>query len=253
MSTTADNLARLAGAVEVWLAAPAALAGEAAAATLDAGERERAARFLRDEPRATFVAAHGLVRRVLSHYAERPPEAWRFRVGEHGRPDVDPDASGLSGAARDLAFNLSHTRGLVAVAVARLPGIGVDVEWTPRQNDLERLARAKFAAAERAHLARETDAAAFRRRFFRYWTLKESYLKARGTGITLPLGAFAFDVEPGRPVGVTFDAELADDPAAWQFDARDVGAEHALAVGLRRGVGAPDRALRVLWADDRRP
>ena len=248
-----DRLTGLEGAVEVWLGTPQELGGTGDRELLDATERARADRFLREQPRVTYTAAHGLVRRALSAYAPVDPRAWRFVVGEHGRPDIDPQTPGLVGAARELSFNLSHTRGLVAVAVSRVAATGVDVEWIERDNDLRRLAAAKFALGERGRLEREVDEDGFRRRFFSYWTLKESYLKARGTGITLPLGAFAFRVEPEAPVDVEFDAVLADDPSDWQFEIRDVGASHALAVAVRRGAGVGDLELRVLDADASRP
>ncbi|QDU67852.1 4'-phosphopantetheinyl transferase family protein [Engelhardtia mirabilis] len=247
------NPARLERAVEVWLGSPEALGGLAGRDLLDDAERARADRFLRPEPQVTYTSAHALVRRALSAYAPVEPRQWRFSVGEHGRPDVDPRTPGLDADTRRLAFNLSHTRGLVAVAVSTVPAIGVDVEWIGRKNDLRRLAAAKFAPAERGRLEREVDEQAFRRRFFRYWTLKESYLKARGTGITLPLDAFAFQVECGAPVDVAFDAVLGDDPSAWQFEVSDVGTEHALAVAVGRGVDAPDLAVRIFTAGVGRP
>ena len=55
-----------------------------------------------------------LVRTTLSRYAEVDPAAWRFERNRYGRPHL------LAGQCdRDLRFNLSHTRGLIA-SVPRL-------------------------------------------------------------------------------------------------------------------------------------
>lgn len=258
MTDPVAQYARLDGAVDVWLGDTAALRGATDRELLDAAERERADRFRREELRVDYAAAHAFLRRVLSRYAAVEPAAWRWSIGEHGRPDIDSAASGLPAEAGALAFNLSHTTDLVAVAVARVPAVGVDVEWLERPNDLRRLAGAKFAAAEVKRLDREREEGPFRRRFFHYWTLKEAYLKARGTGITLPLGAFAFEVEPPAAVRVQFEPELNDDPAAWQFASLDVPradgaagpAQHALAVAVERRAGAADLELRLRRESD---
>jgi len=204
ISASQGALERLDRSVEIWLGAPDELGGMAGAEHLDGNERARLDRFKRDEPKVSYAAAHGLVRRVLSHYVDLPPRDWRYVFGKHGRPDIDPQTPGLTEAGRQLVFNLSHTRGLIAVAVSTCAATGVDVEWVDRTNDLGRLAEAKFAAAEQRRLGLEADESGFRARFFDYWTLKESYLKARGTGLALPLGAFAFDVEPDAPVAVVY-------------------------------------------------
>jgi 4'-phosphopantetheinyl transferase len=182
----------------------------------------------------------------LSSLIPLEPRAWRFVLGPDGRPDIDPQTPGLPPEGRALSCNLAHTRGLVAVAVSTVPATGVDAEFRGRRTDLARLARAKFAPAEVQRLGREVEGEAFRRRFFRYWTLKESYLKARGTGLRLPLDGFAFDVEPDRPIAVSIAEELEDDGAAWQFAVADVDPQHSLALALRRGIGQPDLGVRWL-------
>ena len=53
--------------------------------------------------------------------------------------------------------------------------------------------------------------------FFDYWTLKEAYIKARGFGLALPLGDFAFKLNPPHAPEIAFEPALEDDPATWQF------------------------------------
>ena len=106
-----------------------------------------------------------LVRTVLSRYLALAPADWRFSANAYGRPAIANDAFANCG----LSFNISHARGLIALAVTRHREIGVDVENVRvRQVSLD-IADRFFAPAEVAELAsfqreRQQD------RFFEYWT-----------------------------------------------------------------------------------
>jgi 4'-phosphopantetheinyl transferase len=215
--------------VHVWTAVPDRV-GDATArarceAMLSADERARMQRFHFAHDRDTYLVAHALVRTALSRYADCAPSAWMFTANAYGRPEIAPGQ-----CARPLRFNLSHTRGLVAVGVALGRDIGVDVEHLhPRSFSLD-VAAHYFAPAERD-------------RFFAYWTLKESYIKARGMGLALPLDQFAFeldrDFDHEDDIALTVDPRLDDDGRAWWFHQRLITPEHRLAVALRRPPGEP--------------
>ncbi len=206
---------------------------------LDDVETQRWKRFRFERDRHLFLVAHALVRHSLSRYANVPPGAWRFAVGKYGRPEI-------SGAdAKGLRFNLSHARGLAAVLINRGIDCGIDVE--PRHRDVDTLAVSKrvFADAERADML-TLPTSEQRARFFEYWTLKESYIKARGMGLALPLAHFAFTI--GNPITVGFDASMEDDPSLWQFELHSPTSDHQLAWAARRGHG-PERRVRMRWVD----
>lgn len=232
--------------VHVWTAVPDQVSEPAARARceamLSADERARMQRFHFERDRQIYLVAHALVRTALSRYATCAPAAWAFTANEHGRPEIAPGT-----CTRPLRFNLSHTRGLVAVAIALERDLGVDVEHLyPRSFDLD-VAEHFFAPTEVAALAAQ-PADARRDRFFAYWTLKESYIKARGMGLALPLDQFAFDLDRGDEITLTVDPRLEDDGRAWWFHQRRVTPEHRLAVALRREPGEPV-ALQVAPLD----
>jgi 4'-phosphopantetheinyl transferase len=207
---------------------------------LDGDERSRLARVRHPVRRREFVVARALVRTMLSESAGVAPEAWRFGVGAYGRPEI----AGPTGAP-PLRFNVSHTRALVGCAVVWDREVGLDLEDTRRRRSVLALATRHFAPAEAAVLRRlaEPERTA---RFFDVWTLKESYLKARGLGLRLPLRRFAFDVGADGEVRVTFDARLDDDPGGWHFALRSPAPAHRLALAVRRAGDAP---LRLTLAD----
>lgn len=171
--------------VSVWLAEPAA--GRAPAerqrlrALLSDDERERLERFRFDEDRLAFLTAHALLRMALSRHAAVSPEAWTFQAGPYGQPSIAAPRCGL-------CFSLSHTRGLVACAVAADRPLGIDVEDASRRAPLE-VAERYFAPGERRDIGAAPPHEQARR-FFEYWTLKEAYAKALGLGLQLPFDRF---------------------------------------------------------------
>lgn len=222
--------------VHVWHGDPDVIARSTdmtiLARDLDASERARSDRFRRDEDRVAFVASHALVRAVLSLHAPVPPGAWRFEAGEHGKPAIAEPTS-----HRPLSFNLSHARGRVAVAVGLGAPLGIDVEELSRSGSLEGLARRYLSAEEQSGVAAlphpERPA-----RLVALWTLKEAYLKARGTGLTLSLRAATFDLDDAGDVRCRLSAAAADDPARWAFLPLALAPTHAAALAVAREPGA---------------
>ena len=231
-------------AVHVWLGFEELLDDPANAtrftALMSEDELARDRRFLVEPARRLHRLARGMQREVLSSYLPgASPRELRFVAGATGRPALAPpfDASGL-------VFNLAHTRGLVALAVARGATLGVDVEVYEKKVPLE-VARRFFSGVEADTLQALPDDAQ-PRRFLRLWTLKEAYLKAIGTGIAGGLEGMTFRIDDAGACAF----ERATDPfaARWSFSQFDVGARHVLALALK-----PDRetgtGAAIEWHD----
>ena len=196
---------------------------------LSTEEEARRRRFVFEKHRHTFLVSHALVRGVLSRYADVAPADWRFVAGDHGRPEIAADFLGGR-----LRFNLSHTQGMAVLAVVAEVDIGVDVEDADRRELSVDIAERYFAPQETADLFNLHE----RKRlsaFFDYWTLKESYIKARGMGLAIPLDRFAFRLSPDSPPTISFAAGFDDDPADWQFAQFRPSTRHRVAVAIRRG------------------
>jgi len=207
-------------------------------ALLNAEERERQRRFVVERVRHEYLVTRALCRTTLSHYAAVDPTAWQFSRNPRGRPEI----SGPRGVA-PLRFNLSNTAGLIACLVTLGMDVGVDVEDTQRRGETVRIANRFFSASEVAALE-ALPPERQRRRFFEYWTLKESYIKARGMGLAIPLNQFSFHLDADKPITIAFDSRLADDPGAWQFGHYRPSERHLLSFAIRRG-GRPDLRLEV--------
>lgn len=211
----------------VWLHVPD-VGGDRDAAVveswLSAAERARRDRIQHPRALAEFLAGRRLLRGIVGALSGVDPRALSILESERGALALDPAHGGI------WHFNISHTDGLVALAVARSP-IGVDVEWTSRPGRTVELAERYFAKAEVAAL-RALPAERQRDRFFELWTLKESYIKARGQGLGIPLDSFAFTLERDR-IAIAIDVAAGDAPdARWRFALADVGEVHRVAVAL---------------------
>lgn len=229
------------GQVDVWLTALEALTADllySYEAILSTDERERLRRFIVLEPRVQHVVARALLRTTLSRYAEVEPTQWCFETNKYGRPYLAAPVIG-----HDLRFNLSHTTHLVALAITEGCEIGIDVEYTLRQFDSDRLASTVFAPAEIKALQAAPQSQR-RELFWAFWTLKEAYIKARGMGLSLPLDGFAFDLSFTHP-RIDFNERCPDDPSSWQFRRCAPTPDHTLAVAVTAPEAAVD--IRLMW------
>lgn len=232
--------------VDLWLMSPEALGEDLRAACLgllDADERARHDRYRAPSAQTQFLVARALLRTVLSCYADLKPDDWRFDTNAYGKPRV-ADRLRLQG----LHFNVSHAEGLVALAVSGQAEIGVDVEHVGRSvPSLGELAERHFAAAERALLSGMADEASRTRAFFEVWTLKESYIKARGMGLSLALDSFDFqlptDDADGPGARLLCTAACGDDGGRWQFHRARPTPQHTLALAAAPG---PQTVLKVV-------
>jgi 4'-phosphopantetheinyl transferase len=152
---------------------------------LSDAEKARMDRFHSVEDKQQYAAAHAGLRRILAGYLSIDPKTIRFILNSHAKPAV-ADVQNHN----DLHFNLSHSNGLALVAVSMLLPVGVDVEQIKSLPDHMKLAERHFAADEVAAL-KSLDPAASSTAFIQLWAGKEALVKARGSGMSLPLNQFS--------------------------------------------------------------
>ena len=146
------------------------------------------------------AASQRALRGVLAHYLGEDPAGIELRRGEHGKPTLaDPTAR--------LRFSLSHSGGLVLIAIARDREVGVDVERIDPRRDVLRLSRRALdpAAAATVRAADPVNRPAV---FHDAWTRREAVAKCHGVGLRAPLPPTQVAVSP-LDVGPGFAAALA--------------------------------------------
>ena len=145
---------------------------------LSSVEQDRASKFRFETDRRRYTISHAALRSILSNYVNDSARALQFAEGPYGKPKLAPNH-----AMERVEFNLSHSHELALIAVAQGREIGVDVEWVREAFAFDEVAQRFFTTKEVAalhalpfHLQREA--------FYKCWTSKEAFLKAKGTGLS---------------------------------------------------------------------
>ena len=194
-------------------------------------ERVRAARFRFDDPRRQFVICRATLRQLLGTLCGVAPQAVSFQYGSRGKPELVTQE--VNSSIPQIEFNDSHsgTIGLIAIAVGA--PIGIDVEEISPDIKFQQLAERFFAPTEATELTRlrpekQLDG------FYRVWTCKEAYIKAKGDGLSLSLSSFRVAIDPDQPASLCHVDGQPDEPTHWTTASLKVGANHAAAAMVRR-------------------
>jgi 4'-phosphopantetheinyl transferase len=186
-------------------------------ATLAADEKVRAARFIFQPDRNSFIAARGILRELLSRYLNLSAEQIEFDYCPSGKPflrrPLDPP----------LQFNISHSHGLAVLSFSPRRHLGVDVELVRPDFSGDEIAARYFSPPEIVEL-RALPSSLRAEGFFLCWTLKEAYVKARGEGLNIPLASFDISFTPGRPERLRSSDSERWSLCSFRPDSRYVGA-----------------------------
>jgi 4'-phosphopantetheinyl transferase len=224
-----DALASLESELHIWIAQPNSVPSSDLIRhflpLLNQEERDRYQRFHFEHDRIAFLAAHALVRITLSRYSSCEPQEWSFSRGKHGKPEIEQPRK-----CAPLRFNLSHTKGMVACIVTLDRLCGIDVECVNPKKNLAGIADVVFSDSEIAYLARQHQSD-WPENFFKFWTLKESYIKAIGEGLSAPLKTISFDIDSPHIRAAVDHTSLGN--AGWLFHHWKPSTTHHMAASVQ--------------------
>jgi 4'-phosphopantetheinyl transferase len=161
---------------------------------LSVDEQARAERFYFEKDREHFIVARGLLRVILSCYLDIGPGQLRFFYSPYGKPSLVAASD-----QKTLSFNVSHSGVLALYAVTRGREIGIDLECIRTDFACEQIAERFFSPREKATLRALPEKMVKYKAFFKCWTCKEAYIKARGEGLSLPLDQLDVSLAPEEP------------------------------------------------------
>lgn len=118
-------------------------------------------------------------------------------------------------------FNVSHSGTWVVAAFDEAP-VGIDIEQIV---PIDLTVAKKFFTAEEVEQLENRPAIQRLAYFYRLWTLKESYIKANGKGLSIPLDSFGFNLTEDM---IQFHSSM--DSNNWQFKHYPIDQDYELAV-----------------------
>ena len=159
-------------------------------------EQERADRFKFSDDRRRYIVAHVALRVILGAYLKVSGDSLQFREGKNGKPR-------LAGVATEgsLEFNLSHSQEKALIAVARGRVVGVDIEFVKSNFAFYDVAKHFFTEREVAALTALPPILQCRS-FYKCWTSKEAFLKAKGIGLSGALDEVEMTCDAGHRVEI---------------------------------------------------
>ncbi len=134
-----------------------------------------AKKFLKLTDYKKYIITHAYLRILLSKYYKKiKPKDWKFIKNKYGKPQISREHN------TSLYFNLSHTSSCMYTMFCTYEKIGIDVEDKRTINIEENMIDLIFSENEKKYFKSKNNDLSL---FYKYWTLKESYLKAIGKGL----------------------------------------------------------------------
>ncbi len=198
---------------------------------LSTDEKQRYQRFFYKEDKQSYLISHVLLRNTLSKYVDVPASQWLFICNQHGKPEVKKLRE-----LPEIEFNITHTKGLCACVVGMDAEVGVDAENINRQCNYKKLAQRMFSADENALLDSSDEPSV---QFYKYWTLREAYVKALGTGLSGSSKDFYFTMSEDDECISIHHKDKSEVDTDCQFGLYMPTAEHVMAVAIKKNSGMP--------------
>lgn len=147
--------------------------------------REKAEKFYFLEDAKRSIGAELLIRYYLISNCNYSNDEIAFCFNEYGKPYIK--------GTKDLFFNVSHSNDWI-VCGWNEKEIGIDVEKI-KAVELN-VAKSQFCKEEYHYIMEIKEKSV--ERFMQIWTLKESFVKYVGKGLSIPLDSFLIKVNKGK-------------------------------------------------------
>lgn len=143
--------------------------------------RQKIALLKHEQDKKRSLGAAATLDRALMEYGLRE-RSMEYEIGRYGKPYLRDYP--------EIHFSLSHSGEYAICSIGREP-VGNDIEKI-KEGRLQ-VAQRFFSTQETAWIYRVDDRREQEERMFRIWTMKESFLKVTGFGMSLELNSFTIE------------------------------------------------------------
>jgi 4'-phosphopantetheinyl transferase len=174
-------------------------------------ERIRTERFYFEKDRNRYIIGRGHLRILLGRYLGVEPSRLEFTYGIHGKPSMTSLFNG-----KLLEFNLSHSNNMAVYIFTWGQPAGIDIEYIHPMKDMDDFALQFFTPNE-CNLVHSLVGYKKQETFFRIWTCKEAFLKANGSGLTVPINQVEISLTSDGPLKLLSIGDDQEQVARWRL------------------------------------
>jgi 4'-phosphopantetheinyl transferase len=141
-------------------------------------EQEQAEKYAFPYLRRRYIISHGLLRILIEKYTSINPSDIEYTYNKYKKPFLKQSP--------ELYFNMSHSKEYVSYVFSYNVLVGIDIEFINSDIDINNLL--SFIASPNEIIDFSMLDTQYKLlTFYKVWTMKESFLKALGIGLTYPL------------------------------------------------------------------
>ncbi|MBC2581856.1 4'-phosphopantetheinyl transferase superfamily protein [Clostridium sp. DJ247] len=166
---------------------------------IDSEKKCKIEKFKNKKDKVRTLIGEILIRTIIAEELGIRNKHITFKKNKYGKPYL----KGL----QKFNFNISHSGDFVVGAIDEKP-IGIDIEEV-KCIEYEDIAKSFFTISELDYIVKN-DLDIRLSKFYEIWTLKESYIKCCGQGLTIPLKSFSIDIDKFENIKVIIDNEHND-------------------------------------------
>ncbi|WP_203257044.1 4'-phosphopantetheinyl transferase family protein [Hyunsoonleella ulvae] len=187
-------------------------------------ELHKAEKFKFEKDRKVSIISRGVLRLLLSKYLNTNPSNIKFIYGQYGKPIVTNK--------ENITFNVSHSSNKIIIGFTKGYDIGVDVELIKYNFDLVNIAENFFSKSE-INLLSKFQPKDYPIGFYRCWTRKESFIKAKSKGLSFPLDSFSVSLDSDSNAEITETKWNNNERHEWFVHSLNLGKTYQVAAAIR--------------------
>ncbi|GAA0120809.1 MULTISPECIES: 4'-phosphopantetheinyl transferase superfamily protein [Clostridium] len=166
---------------------------------IDSDKKHKIKKFINKEDKIRSLIGEILIRTLIIEEFKIDNSCIKFEKNQYGKPYLSEHP--------DFYFNISHSGEYVLCAIDNNP-IGVDIEEV-RAIEYEEISKSFFTINEFQYIINK-ELNSQLNRFYEIWTLKESYIKCCGEGLSIPLKSFTIEINQHKNIKVVHNAKYTE-------------------------------------------
>ena len=183
-------------------------------------EKNNADNFKFNKDQVRYIVAHAMLRLILIKYLGYTHCDFELNYSKFGKPCINSLFN-----KNGVEFNLSYSHDMVIIAITRGKTVGIDIEKINYDIDENEIINAYFSEKEICRL-NAVDNLQRKDLFFRYWTIKEAFIKAKGEGLSYGLNNFTVQVSEMGGYELLEDHFSSSDLDSWNIKKIDTEVEY---------------------------